>query len=67
MRYLFTAADVAINAIDNLTELLVDARKYLEDGRDLSAWGTLSCFDEAAEDLRAAIRLHRTFNRRRLS
>ncbi|MBL8222110.1 MAG: hypothetical protein JNL62_22930 [Bryobacterales bacterium] len=67
MRDLFTAADAAISAIDNLTTLLADARKYLEDGRDLAAWGTLTCFDEAAEDLRAAIRLHKSFNRRRFS
>jgi hypothetical protein len=65
MRDLITAADMAIIAIDNLTEILTDARKYLEDRQDLAAWGTLLRFDDAAEDMRAAIRLHRSLNARR--
>ena len=67
MRDLVTAAEVAILAIDNLMDILTDARKYLEERNDLAAWGTLTMFDDAAEDLQAAIRLHKAFNRRRHS
>lgn len=65
MRDLVTAADIAILAIDNLVEILTDARRYLEDRNDLAAWGTLIRFEEAADDLKAAIRLHKSMNRRR--
>jgi hypothetical protein len=58
------AADTAKCAIDNLLEILNDARAYLIDGNDLAAWGTLMMFDDQAADLNAAIRLHRAANRR---
>jgi hypothetical protein len=64
-RPLFTAAEAATNAIDSLTVILADARKYLADRNDLAAWGTLVMFDDAAEDLRAAIRLHKSTTRRK--
>jgi hypothetical protein len=64
-RPLFTAAEVATNAIDSLTMILQDARQYLQDHNDLAAWGTLVMFDNAAEDLRAAIRLHKSTTRRK--
>jgi hypothetical protein len=63
-RELFTAADVTVTAIDRLEKLLAEAKTYLQDRNDMAAWGTLLCFDEAAEDLKAAIRLHRSANRR---
>jgi len=59
-------ADAARYAIGNLIDILQDASKYLETGNDLAAWGTLVCFDEAADDLKAAIRLHRAANRKGL-
>jgi len=46
-----------IEAIDNLLELLRDAREYLEADRALAALGTLQGFDHHADDLKAAIRL----------
>ena len=58
------AADTATYAIDNLLEILNEARAYLIEGNDLAAWGTLLMFDDQAADLNAAIRLHRSANRR---
>jgi hypothetical protein len=58
------AANSATYAIDNLLEILNDARAYLIDGNDLAAWGTLLMFEDHAEDLKSAIRLHRSANRR---
>jgi hypothetical protein len=58
------AADTATYAIDNLLEILNDSRAYLIGGNDLAAWGTLLMFDDHAADLNAAIRLHRSANRR---
>ena len=63
-RELFTAADVTVTAIDRLEKLLAEAKTYLQDRKDMAAWGTLLMFDDAAEDLKAAIRLHRSANRR---
>ena len=57
-------ADAARHAIDNLQVILNEATGYLIEGNDLAAWGTLLMFDDAAEDLKAAIRLHRAANRR---
>jgi len=64
MRELFTAADMATIAIDNLIGLLEEAREYLADRQDLAAFGTLIQFDDAAEDMKAAIRLLRSAVRR---
>ena len=61
----FTTADVAVLAIDQLMEILIEARRYLSSGDDLAAWGTLIHFDDAADDLNAAIRLHKSLNIRR--
>lgn len=47
-----------------LRETLMTAMAYNAAGKDLAAWGTLTVFDEQAEDLKAAIRLHRAANRR---
>ena len=62
--YRQAAAGVASLAIDRLQLILSDAASYLNDGNDLAAWGTLVSFDDAAEDLKAAIRLHKSTNRR---
>jgi hypothetical protein len=67
MRELFTAAELATIAIENLMPILQEARKYLDDRNDLAAWGTLLMFDERAEDLKTAIRLHRSIITRRKS
>lgn len=58
------AAAMAGLAINRLQLILSDAASYLNDGNDLAAWGTLVLFDDAAEDLKAAIRLHQSANRR---
>jgi hypothetical protein len=58
------AAGDTVTAIDRLEKLLAEAKTYLQDRNDMAAWGTLLCFDEASEDLKAAIRLHRSANRR---
>ncbi|MGH9808139.1 MAG: hypothetical protein ACRD9W_12920 [Terriglobia bacterium] len=65
MRELFTAADMATIAIDNLIGLLEEAREYLADRQDLAAFGTLIQFDDAGEDMKAAIRLLRSAVRRK--
>jgi hypothetical protein len=52
-------------AIDELLALLGEARSYLAGGETRAAIGTLLMFDDRAEDLRAALRLLRTANRRR--
>jgi hypothetical protein len=65
MRELVTAAEMAIIAIDNLSQILQEARQYLADRNDLAAWGTLILFDDASDDLKAAIRLHRSSTRRK--
>jgi len=54
-----------IEAIDNLLQLLRDAKEYLEADRSLAALGTLQCFDHHADDLKAAIRLTIMAQRRR--
>jgi hypothetical protein len=59
-----TAAQAAIFAIERLSETLNQAHDYLSTGDDMAAWGTLLMFDEAADDLKAAMRLHRIANRR---
>lgn len=61
--YSQAAASMAGLAINRLQQILSDAASYLNDGNDLAAWGTLGLFDEAAEDLKAAIRLHQSANR----
>jgi hypothetical protein len=57
-------ADAARHAIDRLQVILNEATGYLIAGNHLAAWGTLVLFDDAAEDLKAAIRLHRAANAR---
>lgn len=59
------AADAARHSIDQLQTILNEAQGYLITGNNLAAWGTLVLFDEAAEDLKAAIRLYRSANARR--
>jgi hypothetical protein len=62
------AAGDTVTAIDRLEKLLAEAKTYLQDRNDMAAWGTLLCFDEASEDLKAAIRLHSfAFGRRPLT
>ena len=60
------AADAALHAIDRLQAILNEAQGYLMSGENLAAWGTLLMFEDAAEDLKAAIRLHRAANARRM-
>jgi hypothetical protein len=62
--YRQAAAGMAGLAINRLQLILSEAASYLNDGKDLAAWGTLVLFDDAAEDLKAAIRLHQSANRR---
>lgn len=62
--YRQAAVGVAGLAINRLQLILSEAASYLNDGNDLAAWGTLVFFDDAAEDLKAAIRLHQSANRR---
>lgn len=59
------AADAARHSIDQLQTILSEAQGYLMSGENLAAWGTLLMFEEAAEDLKAAIRLYRSANSRR--
>ena len=65
--YRQATADAARHAIDRLQVILNEATLYLTSGNHLAAWGTLVLFDEAAEDLKAAIRLHKAANARGLS
>jgi hypothetical protein len=60
------AADAARHAIGRLQDILDQAAGYLITGNNLAAWGTLVLFDEAAEDLKAACRLFRAANARRM-
>lgn len=64
MRELFTAADMTAIAIDNMSKMLAEAREHLAQRQDLAAFGTLIQFEDAAEDMRAAIRLLRSAVRR---
>lgn len=64
MRELFTAADALTDAIDNMTSILSEAREYLANRNDLAACGALTRFEDISEDLKAAIRLHRSATRR---
>ena len=57
--------DTTRQLIDRLQTLLNEAHGYFITGNNLAAWGTLLMFDEAAEDLKAAIRLYRYANSRR--
>jgi hypothetical protein len=47
----------AVETIDNLLALLLEAKSYLETGHALAALGTLQLFDNHADDLKAAIHL----------
>ena len=58
-------AAASIEAIDNLTTLLADAKNHFAQGETTAAYGTLTLFDGHAEDLKAAIRLCAMANRRR--
>ena len=60
-------ADAARHAIDRLQVILNEATGYLTQGNHLAAWGTLVMFDDQAEDLKAAIRLHKATDARRQS
>lgn len=55
------------HTIDQLQTLLNEAQGYFITGNEGAAWGTLVLFDEAAEDLKAALRLYRILNARRMS
>lgn len=61
------AADAARHAIDRLQSILNEAHGYMITGNHLAGWGTLILFEEAAEDLKAAIRLYGSANARRKS
>lgn len=52
-------------ATDDLITLLTEARDYFSAGNHNAAHGTLSLFDQYAEDLRAACRLRALAQRRR--
>lgn len=58
------AREMARHAIAELSEMLSLADSYLAEGNDNAAIGTLLSFDEAAADLKAAMQLHRSANRR---
>lgn len=58
-------ADAARHTIERLQIILSEALGYLIEGNHLAAWGTLLMFEDAAEDLKAAIRLHKAANQRR--
>lgn len=58
------ARDMARHAIAELTTMLSEADAYLAAGNDNAAIGTLLSFDESAADLKAAMQLHRSANRR---
>ncbi len=58
------ARQMARHAIAELSTLLKEAGGYLDAGNDMAAWGTLLMFDAAASDLKAAMQLHRSANRR---
>ncbi len=62
--YRQATADAARHAIDRLQVILNDAAGYLIAGSYFAAWGTLVLFDDASEDLKAAIRLHKAANAR---
>jgi hypothetical protein len=61
----YTGPDITRSLIDRLQTLLNEAQGYFITNNHLAAWGTLVLFDEAAEDLKAAIRLYRSANSRR--
>ena len=61
------ARQMARHAIDELATLLKEADGYLDTGNDMAAWGTLLMFDDAASDLKAAMQLHRSANRKGLA
>jgi len=44
-------------ALEDLIAILKEAQDYLGSGEDLAAIGTLTIFDDQAEDLKAALRL----------
>ena len=46
-------------ALDQLVLTLKEAQAYLGAGQDLAAIGTLTVFDEQAEDMKAALRIFR--------
>jgi hypothetical protein len=58
------SVDYALDAIDQIISDLQDARAYFTAGKDNTGWGTLLAFEDYANDLNAAIRLHRANNRR---
>ena len=58
-------AIATIEAIDNLLEILLQAKRHLEGDEMLAAIGTLQSFDHHADNLKAAIRLTIMAQRRR--
>lgn len=46
------------HALNDLTMLLKEAQDYLGSNYNLAAIGTLTIFDEKAEDVKAALRLY---------
>jgi methyl-accepting chemotaxis protein len=57
-------AAATVEAIDNLIRLLSEAKTYFAAGERLAAFGTLTMFDQHADDLRAAFRLCQMAQRR---
>ena len=63
----YISSDTTRHLIDRLQTLLNEAQGYFITNNNLAAWGTLLMFEEAAEDLKAAICLHRSANARRMT
>ena len=63
----YISPDITRDLIDRLQTILNEAQGYLITNNNLAAWGTLLMFEDAAEDLKAAIRLHRSANARRMT
>jgi hypothetical protein len=63
LRVLCDSADIVmLHAIDNLIELLSQAKEYMPDNHN-AVIGTLLLFDDHAEDLQAAMRLYKVVRR----
>lgn len=60
----YITADTTRHLIDRLQTILNEAQGYFITNNNLAAWGTLLLFEDAAEDLKAVIRLHRAANAR---